>query len=88
MPFDNARSLKPTVRNPLLKLPAMLRLIAYLGEHPELRAIVIDLLTEIGTHCRVTAELSWRKHKAPMAVYWKVCGVYVGHVRRAIKKGS
>lgn len=27
----------------------------------------------------------WDKHKAPMAFYWKVVGVYAGHIARAIK---
>ncbi len=27
----------------------------------------------------------WAKHKAPMALYWKVVGVYAGHLSRAIK---
>ena len=27
----------------------------------------------------------WEKHKAPMALYWKVVGVYAGHLARAIK---
>lgn len=29
------------------------------------------------------AELQWRRHKAPMACYWKVVGVYAGHLARA-----
>lgn len=31
------------------------------------------------------ASYSWKKHKAPMALYWKVVGVYAGHIARAIK---
>lgn len=31
------------------------------------------------------AEYQWRRHKAPMAVYWKVVGVYAGHLARSIK---
>jgi len=27
----------------------------------------------------------WKKHKAPMALYWKVVGVYAGHLAKAIK---
>lgn len=26
----------------------------------------------------------WKKHKAPMALYWKVVGVYAGHIARAL----
>ena len=31
------------------------------------------------------AELQWRRHKAPMALYWKVVGVYAGHLARALR---
>lgn len=27
----------------------------------------------------------WQKHKAPMALYWKVVGVYAGHLARCLK---
>lgn len=36
----------------------------------------IDAL-ERSKHC-------WKKHKAPMALYWKVVGVYSGHLARSI----
>ena len=32
------------------------------------------------------AEHCWRKHKAPMALYWKVVGVYAGHLSRSIPR--
>jgi hypothetical protein len=32
-----------------------------------------------------SAKWSWEKHKAPMALYWKVVGVYAGHIARSIK---
>jgi len=31
------------------------------------------------------ANYSWTKHKAPMALYWKVVGVYAGHLAKSIK---
>lgn len=31
------------------------------------------------------ADYCWRKHKAPMALYWKVVGVYAGHLARAVR---
>jgi hypothetical protein len=31
------------------------------------------------------ATYCWKKHKAPMALYWKVVGVYAGHLARSIK---
>jgi hypothetical protein len=27
----------------------------------------------------------WDRHKAPMALYWKVVGVYAGHLAKSIK---
>ena len=30
------------------------------------------------------AQMQWKRHKAPMALYWKVVGVYAGHIARAI----
>jgi hypothetical protein len=33
----------------------------------------------------IKANHSWKKHKAPMALYWKVVGVYAGHLARSIK---
>lgn len=33
----------------------------------------------------IRAEYCWKRHKAPMALYWKVIGVYSGHLARAIK---
>ena len=30
------------------------------------------------------SQYCWKKHKAPLALYWKVVGVYAGHLSRAI----
>ena len=46
----------------------------------QLRAALLEL-REDALH---RAEHCWRKHKAPMALYWKVVGVYAGHLARAI----
>ena len=32
------------------------------------------------------AQASWAAHKAPMALYWKVVGVYAGHLARALRR--
>ena len=42
------------------------------------RAVAADALAR--------AELQWKRHKAPMALYWKVGGVYAGHLARAIPR--
>lgn len=69
------------IRNPVLELPAVRKLQAL---PPEQRKLLAELLAELRGDCLEKAEHSWRKHKAPMAAYWKACGVYAGHVRRAI----
>jgi hypothetical protein len=33
----------------------------------------------------IKANHCWKKHKAPMALYWKVVGVNAGHIARSIK---
>lgn len=30
-------------------------------------------------------QVQWGRHKAPMALYWKVVGVYAGHIARALR---
>ena len=44
-----------------------------------------DALLDLRYDAQVRAEYCWRKHKAPMALYWKVVGVYAGHLARALK---
>ena len=34
----------------------------------------------------IRAEVQWRRHKAPMARYWKAVGVCAGHITRVIPK--
>lgn len=82
------RSLRPDVRNPLLALPEMQELIRVLHQHPEVLRAALALMAAIRRKSAETSEKSWRKHKAPMAYYWKVVGVYFGHISRAIKGGS
>lgn len=46
-----------------------------------------DALAELHTDALERANHCWANHKAPMALYWKVVGVYAGHIKRAIPKG-
>ena len=46
-----------------------------------LRAALLDLRKD----ALYRAELQWRRHKAPMACYWKAVGVYAGHLARALR---
>jgi hypothetical protein len=76
------RSLRADVRNPLTALPAAQRLS---GLPPEAQIALKALLLEIRNDCRVRAEECWRKHKAPMAAYWKAAGVYANHTQRLLR---
>lgn len=76
------RSLRPSVRNPLLELPAMVRLQAL---PPATRTPLRDLLRDLSADARRRANESWRRNKAPMAAYWKAVAVYAGHAARALR---
>jgi hypothetical protein len=49
------------------------------------KTALIHALTALRTDALKRAEHCWKKHKAPMALYWKVIGVYAGHLARSIK---
>ena len=79
-----SRASRAEVRNPALRLPALRRLL----ELPAaVREPLADVLLELRADAIERAEVSWRKHKAPMAAYWKAVGVYAGHFARASRKG-
>lgn len=73
------RSNLPAVRNPLLSLMAAQDVA---GLPPEAKAALRKLLLGIRADAKVRAEECWRKHKAPMAAYWKAVSVYAGHAAR------
>jgi hypothetical protein len=52
---------------------------------PDSKAALKSALYELHKDSLQKANHSWKKHKAPMALYWKVVGVYAGHLSRAIK---
>lgn len=77
------RSNKAEVRNPVLLLPGLARLRALPEPVREaLRGILIDLAADASER----AATCWRKHKAPMAAYWKAVAVYARHIARALGK--
>ena len=49
------------------------------------RAALRDALLDLRGDAAQRANHCWRKHKAPMALYWKVVSVYAGHLARALK---
>ena len=75
------RSARRDVRNPLLGLPAAKRLA---GLPAEVRAPLASLLRELSLDARSRSDESWKRHKAPMAAYWKAVAVYANHLRRVI----
>lgn len=76
------RSNKPEVRNPVLALPSVERLLALPAQD---RAALADVLGDLASDARERAQASWRKNKGPMAVYWKAVGAYATHLRRAVR---
>lgn len=78
----NNRSSGLLVRNPILKLASAGKLQTLPDEAKDALSAV---LLELRQDCRENAEKSWRKHKAPMAAYWKAASVYVGHIARALR---
>lgn len=76
------RSAQAQVRNPVLALPAAARLASL---PPEARDALDAVLADIRADAQVRADACWRKHKAPMAAYWKAVAVYAGHTRRALR---
>ncbi|RWM29459.1 hypothetical protein [Mesorhizobium sp.] len=76
------RSSLPEVRNPILALPAAKRV----GQcPPAARALLADLLRDVHLDARQRANECWRRHKAPMAAYWKMVSVYAGHLARVVR---
>ena len=71
------------VHNPLLDLPAVAALQALpAANRAAMRALLLDLAKDAGGR----AEVSWRRHKGPMAAYWKAVAVYAKHAARALNK--
>ena len=52
---------------------------------PESRAALRDCLLLLRQDALRRANLQWMRHKGPMALYWKVVGVYAGHLARALR---
>lgn len=68
--------------NPVLGLPALARLAA---QPAAVRRDLVAVLHELRQEASGRAETSWRRHKAPMAAYWKAVSVYAGHLARALR---
>lgn len=71
------------MRNPILALPDAVAALETLD--PAQREALRVVLLAIRADAHDRAEKCWRKHKAPMAAYWKAAGVYCGHIARALR---
>lgn len=80
--MNHQRSSRADVRNPVLALPGA---SALLDLPPESRAALRITLLSLRTDSRLKAAECWRKHKAPMACYWKAVSVYAGHLARVLR---
>jgi hypothetical protein len=76
------RSNRREVRNPILALPSAKRIEEL---SPLNRAALRGVLLDIAQDARERANECWRKHKAPMAAYWKAVSVYAGHIAKVLR---
>lgn len=53
---------------------------------PEARSALRGALKDLHSDALARANHCWAKHKAPMALYWKVVGVYAGHLARSLNQ--
>jgi len=76
------RSNRREVRNPVLALPSAVKLQA---QPADIRRELAQLFVDLAADATARAHECWRKHKAPMAVYWKAVAVYARHVARMLR---
>lgn len=73
------RSSLPIVRNPLLAMPSAADIAAL---PPEAKAALRKLALEASAAWRAKADECWKRHKPPMAAYWKAWAVNARHLAR------
>jgi hypothetical protein len=79
----HARSNRADVRNPILACPAAVAALETLdADQAEALAAVLHSLSADWVD---RANKLWRKHKPPMASYWKINAVNARHIARAIR---
>ena len=76
------RASRASVQNPMLALPGVAALRRL---DPEVRAGLRAILIDLAHDARGRGDESWRRHKAPMAAYWKAVAVYAGHLARVLR---
>lgn len=78
------RSRRASTRNPLILVPEVLAFVAALT--PEQKALFRSALWALAGVFRARGNESWKKNKAPMAVYWKGFSVYFRHLSRLMRR--
>ena len=85
MTHTDTRSSLPEVRNPLLAIPEVQAEISTLS--PEASASLERILLGLSKNFRAKGDEAWRKHKPPMAAYWKQNAVNARHLALALRRG-
>jgi hypothetical protein len=49
------------------------------------RGVLRELFLDLKAAAAAKADECFRRHKWPIAVYWKAVGVYAGHIARVLK---
>lgn len=79
------RSSRADVRNPLLAIPEVK---AQWDALPlEAKAALVSMLNAMSKTFRARGEAAWRKHKPPVAAYWKASAVNCRHLALAGRAG-
>lgn len=77
-----SRASRPDVRNPVL---SVIDPDDWQGQDPAAVAALVRLMERYEAVARENAETAWKRHKAPMASYWKIWAVNLRHARIAIR---
>lgn len=83
MPEANLRSNSKEVRNPMLTIPEVQ---AFAELPPDAAQALRNALVGASKVFRVRANEAWKRHKAPIAAYWKASAVNARHLANAIPK--
>src|SRR3546814_11825526 len=78
------RSAEAAVRNPVLALPAAIKIRTALADQPELRSLFGQLFRELAEQADERAHDAWRKRKGLMAAYWRAVCTYATPLARVI----
>ncbi len=78
----NDRSNRADVRNPMLAIPEV---IALKDLPDNVRWALARALAGCSTAFRTRGNEAWRKHKPPMAAYWKANAVNFRHLALAVR---